>query len=181
MPYYERGTLAQWLLDNPENQNKQRDLIAIVYQIVQGVAFLHRSEIIHRDIKLENVYMKTDTQPIIADFDVSKDRTIISKSPTMLTGTTEYLAPELTSYPHEASTASDMWALGTLVYKVFFPNQPVPAAQTLAIPNHDNTDLRDFLEKLLKVTPTERLSAEEALVHPLFSHSSMVKELEQKV
>ena len=175
MPYYERGTLAHWLSDNNNhNAKKEKELISIVYQIIQGIAFLHRSEIIHRDIKLENIYMKSDVHPIIADFDVSKDRTITTKSPTLLPGATEYLAPELTNFLHEATTASDMWAVGALVFKIFFPNsQLIPGKDHIIIPNHDLSDLRDLLEKLLKFTASERLSAEEALVHPLFSHTKM--------
>ena len=64
--------------------------------------------------------MRSETQPIIADFDISKDvtqthKTSLSRSP----GTAEYMAPELLgAEPTEATAASDMWSFGIVIMKV---------------------------------------------------------------
>jgi len=44
-----------------------------LYQVLQGIAYLHENNVVHRDIKLENILMTDNGQPIIADFDICKD------------------------------------------------------------------------------------------------------------
>lgn len=122
-------------------QQKPWKIQHVLQQVLQGVAFLHQNHIIHRDIKcvqscvhsssqltpplpspprLENILMRSETQPIITDFDISKDnsqtrKTSLSRSP----GTAEYMAPELLgAEPSEATAASDMWAFGVVMMKV---------------------------------------------------------------
>jgi serine/threonine protein kinase len=68
----------------------------------------------------ENILMRSETQPIITDFDISKDssqtrKTSLSRSP----GTAEYMAPELLgAEPVEATAASDMWSFGVVTLRV---------------------------------------------------------------
>jgi serine/threonine protein kinase len=45
----------------------------VLQQVLQGIAFLHQNKIIHRDIKLTNVLMRSETQPVISDFELSRD------------------------------------------------------------------------------------------------------------
>lgn len=69
----------------------------ITYQILQGVKYLHRFGIVHRDLKLENIMMSNSTDraiPKIVDFGLSK---IIGPSETATEpfGTLGYVAPEV--------------------------------------------------------------------------------------
>jgi serine/threonine protein kinase len=81
------------------------------------------TKVFYRDLKLENILMRSETQPIIADFELSKEQALKGSSKSTLyvshPGTLEYMAPELLGErPKEATTASDMWSVGVLLFKV---------------------------------------------------------------
>ncbi len=93
----------------------------------EGLAYIHGKNIVHRDVKLENVLIGSDGRAVLSDFGVAKvAETDLRKSLelSMVTrfhgekpciGTFAYMAPELRNGT-EASPASDFWALGVLLY-----------------------------------------------------------------
>jgi serine/threonine protein kinase len=92
----------------------------LVRNILDAVAYLHRSQIAHRDLKPTNLLLKSsddDTNVKIADFGLSK---IISDNLMMQTacGTPIYVAPEVLSgeaYDKEV----DMWSIGVITYILY--------------------------------------------------------------
>ena len=90
-------------------------------QILQGVAFVHRMGICHRDLKLENVLLHSDGTVKIADFGMSKDFSQSIVETRTRIGTLAYLAPELFEYDGEGPTGYlpepvDVWALGVMLF-----------------------------------------------------------------
>ncbi|CAG2169015.1 unnamed protein product, partial [Oppiella nova] len=85
----------------------------IVRQIVEGVQFLHRSNIAHLDIKA-NVKL--------CDFGISR---ILTKGAELreIVGTPDYVAPEILQY-EPISLATDMWSLGVLTYVLLSGHSP---------------------------------------------------------
>ncbi|KAK3248743.1 hypothetical protein CYMTET_41801 [Cymbomonas tetramitiformis] len=150
-----------------------------VYELLQGIAYLHENGVVHGDIKPENILMTSEHHVKIADFGVSQffegadDR--IRRSP----GTPGYSAPECSVSDDYSGKAADMWALGITLYELFtgrhpFYRQGATVADGLEkiatwefeLPKHlGGGGLEDFLRGLLKKDPQERLSAEEALHH----------------
>src|SRR3989338_4318300 len=75
-----------------------------------------------------------------------------------------------------------MYSFGIMLFKACFPNlEPVllPGKDSVAIPEHENSDLRDLLANLLKRDPSSRITASDAASHIYFT-SFLVKELESK-
>jgi hypothetical protein len=70
MPFYECGTLFDWLGATQRDEDSVR---RVLQQICQAVSVLHREGILHRDLKLENVLMTNEDRPILTDFELSKD------------------------------------------------------------------------------------------------------------
>jgi len=136
----------------------------IVYQILQGVAYLHEHQICHRDLKPANI-LCTKTKPInivIADFGLS--RTFGSDGLMSSTcGSSTYVAPEV--YNHSYTAACDMWSLGLIINEMIRgPLSTVPLHHLeydAGIP----TVVRNFVEKLIQYEPEKRMSAREALRH----------------
>lgn len=81
-------------------------------QILEGVCFLHAHDVVHLDLKPQNILL-TSESPLgdikIVDFGLSR---IMKKSEELreIMGTPEYVAPEVLSYD-PISTATDMWSI----------------------------------------------------------------------
>lgn len=94
---------------------EKEDIKNIFLQIVSGIKFLHSLDIIHCDIKLDNILIDINHNVKIIDFDISiicEDNEYLSDD---AFGTMQYIAPE--SYDlHIYSKKSDVWELGVVLY-----------------------------------------------------------------
>eukprot|EP01119_Soliformovum_irregulare_P018114 TRINITY_DN5497_c2_g1_i2.p1 TRINITY_DN5497_c2_g1~~TRINITY_DN5497_c2_g1_i2.p1 ORF type:complete len:1176 (-),score=464.57 TRINITY_DN5497_c2_g1_i2:108-3635(-) len=170
MPFYEDGNLAEYLAKSPREWQIQH----MLQQIFQAVCYLHDHNIIHRDLKLDNILVHQN-RPVICDFEVSRDQTV-SNQTTIITvaGTKSFMAPEMLLGKSTGSPASDVWALGIIVFKMHFKDiEPIllDNEDHLRIPSHESESLRDLLQNLLQVEPVNRLTVVKALTHPYFTTS----------
>ena len=92
------------------------DRLCELLQLVAGLACLHRAGILHRDLKPANVLRMTDGRLVLADFGLSARA---REACTRFVGTVGYLAPEC-ALGAPASYASDVWALGLILHRLFF-------------------------------------------------------------
>ena len=84
-------------------------------QLIEGLSFIHSKFIVHRDIAPGNLLLYKNGTIKIADFGISKYSEEDAES--TLTGTVLYLSPEILECK-PASFASDVWALGVVVYEM---------------------------------------------------------------
>lgn len=85
-------------------------VVKIMGGIADGLRFLHiKKQIMHRDIKLENVLLDGDTAKI-ADLGISK--VMPSRHESSVVGSTNYMAPEVFEGDYEYGC--DIWALGII-------------------------------------------------------------------
>ena len=82
-------------------------------------------DIVHRDLKLENILMDADGHICLTDFGLSKDNVqdINENSMQTFCGTCEYMAPELVM-GYKYSVAVDWWSYGVLVYEMLTTRTP---------------------------------------------------------
>ncbi|KAL0840464.1 hypothetical protein ABMA28_015712 [Loxostege sticticalis] len=118
MEYATSGNLAEYMYQRYPKLIKQQEILFYFSQVLLGVNYIHNLNIIHRDLKAENILLtgKNGLLVKIGDFGISKMLASAKKTSTVI-GTPYYLAPELCEgKPYD--TKSDIWALGCLLYEM---------------------------------------------------------------
>ena len=104
------------------------EAVEILAQSCRGLAYAHRHEVIHRDVKPGNLLRSRDGMVKLADFGIAKaaEQSDITKVGSVL-GTAAYLSPEQ-ARGEPAGPASDMYALGVVAYQLLAGRLPYEAA-----------------------------------------------------
>ena len=92
-----------------------QEAVLVGLSLCSALAAVHRAGIMHRDIKAQNVMRETGGRIVLMDFGAGERPAPAHLRPRRLKGTPLYLAPELLD-GREASAASDIYALGVLLY-----------------------------------------------------------------
>jgi serine/threonine protein kinase len=127
MEYIDGQTLTQWMIDNPSPALETvRD---ITEQIAKGLRAFHRKEMLHQDIRPDNIMIdRTGTVKII-DFGSTRIAGVADAAPSGgedILGTQQYTAPEY--FLGEAGTArSDLFSLGVVTYQMLTGRLPYGA------------------------------------------------------
>jgi serum/glucocorticoid-regulated kinase 2 len=144
-------------------------------QIMLSLGYLHKQDIVYRDIKPENILIGDDGYLFLADFGLAKNIKKGQKATTFC-GTPEYLAPEIIREEGH-NHAVDWWACGILIYEMIvgFPpfyhkNQktmydliekfPVKFPDPVKHGIQMSEDAKDLIEKLLEKDPKKRIGYE---------------------
>jgi serine/threonine-protein kinase len=89
---------------------------------IGGLAAIHEAGIVHRDVKPDNMLRMEDGRLAISDFGLATDLPAAA-AVTVMVGTPHYMAPEVRA-GEPATTRSDVWALGVVLYEIFFGKRP---------------------------------------------------------
>ncbi|CAG5121039.1 unnamed protein product, partial [Candidula unifasciata] len=149
-------------------------------QILQGLAFLHKNVIVHRDIKAANILRDTVGNVKLADFGASKRLQTITSATGLKTavGTPHWMAPEVINGEGYGRKA-DVWSIGCTVVEMitmkppFHEYEPFSAMFQIVTSKHPKYELpsncspaaKDFLLHTFRRTGQERPSAEALLEH----------------
>ncbi|XP_024245940.1 myosin light chain kinase, smooth muscle isoform X2 [Oncorhynchus tshawytscha] len=149
-------------------------------QIVEGMGYMHQQNIIHLDLKPENIVCVDHTGTRIKIIDFGLASKLDPSTPLkVMHGTPEFVAPEVIGY-EPVSLATDMWSIGVICYILLSGESPFQGnseAETLALVTgaqwefdeesfEEITDqAKDFISSLLNKEPRRRISCDEALVH----------------
>lgn len=123
--YIEGQTLTQWMIDNPSPSLES--VRAMAEQIARGLMALHRQEMIHQDLRPENIMIDATGTLKIIDFGSTRVEGIadvnIRLEQENLLGTALYSAPEY-FIAKAGSTQSDLFSLGVIVYQMLSGHFP---------------------------------------------------------
>uniref|UniRef100_A0A8B9BIW5 Serine/threonine-protein kinase H1 n=1 Tax=Anser brachyrhynchus TaxID=132585 RepID=A0A8B9BIW5_9AVES len=182
----------------------ERDATRVLQMVLDGVRYLHTLGITHRDLKPENLlyyHPGTDSKIMITDFGLASARKKGDDCLMKTTcGTPEYIAPEiLVRKPYTNSV--DMWALGVISYILLSGTMPFEddnrtrlyrqilkgkysySGEVSPWPSVSNL-AKDFIDRLLTVDPSDRMTALQALKHPWvvsMAASSSMKNLHRSI
>jgi serine/threonine-protein kinase 11 len=154
-------------------------IASIFKQICEGLAALHRENLVHHDIKPSNILLFSDGIAKLADFGVGHS---LDSADTVI-ATPAYQAPEFFDESVDIvldPIKEDIWSMGISIYEAAFGVLPFTGANVyeiswnvlhsaLPIPAHASNDLRDLLGKMLEPDPSKRISLEEVQAHPFFA------------
>ena len=123
--YIKGTTLRQWMHDNP--QPSLDEVRNIVEQITRGLRAMHRQEMIHQDLKPENIMIDEHGVVKIIDFGSTKIGGIVEITTPLqrdnILGTRNYTAPEYLR-GHGGSNRSDIYSLGVITYEMLSGKLP---------------------------------------------------------
>lgn len=170
MAYYQGQTLEDLLQGGALPQAQTQALLA---QALQGLQSAHQHGLLHRDLKPANLMVLPSDRLKILDFGLAQLLHQAAHPAGSLSGTLPYMAPELLQ-GQPASTASDVWALGVVLYQMLLGQHPFgqqAVGQTLLaiLNNTPNLGSLDgpwvqLLQGMLHKNPQQRLSLEAALL-----------------
>lgn len=143
MEFIEGQTLAQWMIDHPKpSLDSVRN---IVDQLAKGLAAFHSREMLHRDIRPENIMIDRNGTVKIIDlatvFVAGLAEGSRRRDGEMAPGTLQYMAPECL-LGEEATNQSDLFALAAMSYQMLCGQLPYGLAATRVRTAHDLRGLR---------------------------------------
>ncbi len=155
--------------------------------VAAGLAYLHSNDIIHRDIKPDNILKDEQGNYVISDFGLStKMRSTLRKASARQndssnqSGTIGYMAPEMFSSKPNAVKATDIWALGATIYEIATGEMPfcgqggimeLHGAELPELPSHFSKELGELMSKCLAKDTWDRPTAQD-IIDSLMAESS---------
>ncbi|EGR33203.1 protein kinase domain protein [Ichthyophthirius multifiliis] len=175
----------QILIKKYLNEQIKKDLIPefeakyIFKQIVSAIAYCHSKNIVHRDIKLENILYENQNVKII-DFGFAVCTNLKIK---IFCGTPTYMSPEIVSKIEYCGKKSDIWSLGIVLYIILVGRCPFYAHSDIELfkkiknnklefPDNLNPQAFNLLNKILRKNPEERPFCEEVKINQIILQNS---------
>ena len=176
MEYAESGDLYS-LIKHYKRHSKlfeEFDIWRIGYEILNGLDYLHKNNIIHRDIKCLNLFITKDKHVKIGDLGVSTIVSSINALHCTRVGTPLYLSPELVKQiPYDFKV--DIWSCGCSLYHLACLDPPfigdnlivlgnnIVKGKPKPLPSQYSENLSKFIDRMLSKRPEKRPTAREAL------------------
>jgi len=147
-------------------------------QMIAGVKYLHEHRVIHRDLKLGNLFLTDKMQLKLADFGLATKLEFEGDRKRTVCGTPNYIAPEILEGKDGHSYEVDIWSLGVILFTLLLGKPPFETssvkttykrikANAYDFPDHIIIldDAKDLIMKMLTPDPLCRLTLTEILNH----------------
>lgn len=185
---YDNGTSVYWILSLMQGGDlfnyvtrrgplNEVDALYLFKQLVQAVGYCHSKNIVHRDIKLENILLRELCETpqvcsiVLGDFGFATYQEPSGPNLTTFPGSPHYAAPELAQGIPYNGRASDIWAMGVCLFVMTQGRYPFPGDTPLRILNTavkfptpaitGSPVLRFLISNMLFKNPLHRISMAE--------------------
>jgi len=153
-----------------------------IAQLITGLKYLHDKLVIHRDLKLGNLFLDSKMWVKIGDFGLATRLTHVTERKKTICGTPNYIAPEILEGKDGHSFPVDIWSAGVVLYTLLigkppFESKDVKSTYKRIVSNKysfpDHTPICESAQSLitlmLQATPENRPSLDEISDHPFFT------------
>ncbi|XP_051243409.1 myosin light chain kinase, smooth muscle isoform X2 [Dicentrarchus labrax] len=180
MEFIAGGELFERIVDDSFEHTEPAS-VRYMQQILEGIAYMHQQNIIHLDLKPENIVCVDTTGTSVKIIDFGLASKLDGSTPLkVMHGTPEFVAPEVINY-EPVDLATDMWSIGVICYILLSGESPFQGhsdAETLALVtaaqwefdeesfDEITDEAKNFISSLLNKDTRRRMSCEEALAHP---------------
>ena len=187
MEYIGKTSLYSYLKTKPQNKIEENELKRLFKQLCEGIRYCHEKQIVHRDIKLDNILLDDDKQQVkIIDFGFSVV-TPPERRLSIFCGTPSYMAPEIVSKCQYRGSPSDIWSLGIVFYALLCGKLPFRGIVVEGIvfvtvvgldekdlftkikkgkydiPSHVSSEATEIIQKMLCIKPEDRVNISDVL------------------
>lgn len=159
-------------------------------QALSGVKYLHAHKVIHRDLKLGNLFLTEKMEEKIGDFGLATKVEFEGDRKRTVCGTPNYLAPEILDSRQGHSYEVDIWSLGVVIYILIIGKPPFEASDLkstyrrirmndYSFPEHVPISLeaKSLIRKILNLDPSKRPTIDEIIKHPFLSSCGTIPKL----
>ena len=148
-------------------------------QIVLACQYLHNNKIIHRDLKLGNLFLNDDMELKIGDFGLATKVDFEGERKKTLCGTPNYIAPEVLNKKGH-SYEVDVWSLGCILYTLLIGKPPFETSclkdtyakikknEYTIPPNKISVQAKNLINHLLQADPNQRPTMDQILNDEFF-------------
>ena len=195
----ENGDLNDKIKEKKQKNEKftENEILQYFYEILQGLYYLHKNRVIHRDLKTLNIFLTENNHIKIGDFGVSKKLINNNIYAYTFVGTPYYLSPEICqNKPYDEK--SDVWSLGVVLYELITLNKPFDSESQMGLfmkilkgqPAPINNTIKHsysqklinlVLENLLDKDPLTRYSIQQTINSGIFNKFLRGKEIRYKL
>jgi len=183
MEYASNGDLFHRLDLGRMEEDEARDKFS---QILSAVSYCHHKQnVIHRDLKPDNILFDSQYNIKIADFGLSEEY-IPGENLKTFCGTPEYMAPEVFKGQKFDGPKVDVWSLGVMLYEMLTATIPFPGSTWPQIiervlrgkyyePEYMSEECKELISKMLVLDPSKRATLDDVLKHGWVKELSEMK------
>jgi serine/threonine protein kinase len=180
MEFAQGGSVRDLMKATKDACLEEKYVVIIIREVLIGLSYLHKSAIIHRDIKAANILITAAGKVMICDFGVSALLSTATSKRNTLMGTPYWMAPEVVQPVPAYDTKADIWSLGIMIYEMVKGSPPhanvmdqlkvmalIPRVKPPRLGEGEGSkDMRDFVALCLKEIPNDvRLSRNKHTLH----------------
>ena len=158
-----------------------------LFQLINALQYLHVNLVIHRDLKLGNLFLDADMRIKVGDFGLATRLTTADEKRRTICGTPNYIAPEILEGKEGHSFEVDIWSAGVILFTLLTGKPPFEAkdvkstykrilANQYAFPDHTvvSEHAKSLIRHMLQPRPERRPSLDYILDHSFFTSSSAI-------
>ena len=140
-----------------------QEAVAYAIEVARGLAVAHARQMVHRDVKPQNVLIDVEGRAKVTDFGIARQLEQDGLTATgRVLGTTDYVAPEQ-AMGHGVDPRSDIYSLGVVLYEMLVGDVPFHADSQVGVAmKHVNEELPDVQERRPEISAAVALVVERA-------------------